>query len=78
MEPIQGHKDLLVTNTGIHFSFVDRLKVLIGWMPDVQVATSTEHEVGLTETVSGKVFLMPPSWMPKRKHPGYIHPTNEE
>lgn len=68
------HRDLLVSNTTLHLQFTDRLKVLLGWLPNVQTDISFEKVVGKHEVVSSIITLSPPSWMPKRKHPGYIEP----
>lgn len=74
----EKYKDTLHTNTKLHLTFIDRLKVVVGWKPNIAVEISFEQIIGGHEVTASDVHLSPPAWMPKRKHPGYIHTTNEE
>lgn len=41
-----GYRDKLTTNTNIHFSFWDRVKILFGWKVELRCKTYVQHRPG--------------------------------
>jgi citrate lyase synthetase len=49
----------LVVETGFHFSFGDRLRLLLGGKLRIRTTTNTQHEAGQAISVSSFTFVPP-------------------
>lgn len=70
----EGYKDRIRNRTTCHFSWCDRLKILIGHIPEVTVDIAVEHAPGKMQTDS-RVILLLPNWyvrLFRRKQKGAV------
>lgn len=62
--------DAVISETGIHLSFWDRLRVLIHGSLSLRTVTLTAGEPGRTQTIESRVSV--PRVLPQRRHPGVV------
>lgn len=70
------YKDEIYTYTECHFSFRDRLRILIHGIASVRVATKTEHLPG--ELLSQSSVSVPMVFRSKQSGGGYEAEVNKE
>lgn len=55
--------DVIHNTTTTHFSFIDRLKLLIGGVAVTRLEIETEHEIVLVRRTLAKTHVQYPDWI---------------
>lgn len=62
-------KEIIYSSTNIHYSFIDRIKILLGWHTNLSITILTdnpENVIKINKTES-TVYIVKPSWFPNFK-----------
>lgn len=65
-----GYADALICDTRMHFTWMDRLRILVRGEAWLYTKTATEHEPGNTRCIKSQVTV--PRVLPQRKQRGGI------
>ncbi len=70
--PPEGFKEALYTRCQTHFSFWDRLKILIGYTFESETCTYLEFAIDKRLQGETRIMFLRPRWFPKPKPVGYM------